>query len=155
MLGRCSELFYFYCFVFAFGACFGSGYMAVVQGVIAVATIKFVSYLYRNVDNLYLFVLSLIPFVIIIKIISPVAYFTVWSITLFYVLFILLAIFKGKTSDDTKHMTVKEMYLALRDDIFKQKNNSLRLYGNYYCFSRIKITDRSTRHATRKSTEMN
>lgn len=95
--------------------------MAVVQGVIAVATIKFVSYLYRNVDNLYLFVLSLIPFVIIIKIISPVAYFTVWSITLFYVLFILLAIFKGKTSDDTKHMTVTEMYLALRDDIFKQK----------------------------------
>lgn len=129
--------------------------MAVVQGVIAVATIKFVSYLYRNVDNLYLFVLSLIPFVIIIKIISPVAYFTVWSITLFYVLFILLAIFKGKTSDDTKHMTVTEMYLALRDDIFKQKNNSLRLYSNYYCFSRIKITDRSTRHATRKSTEMN
>ena len=104
---------------------------------------------------IYLFVLSLIPFVIIIKIISPVAYFTVWSITLFYVLFILLAIFKGKTSDDTKHMTVTEMYLALRDDIFKQKNNSLRLYGNYYCFSRIKITDRSTRHATRKSTEMN
>ena len=155
MLGRCSELFYFYCFVFAFGSCFGSGDMAVVQGVIAVATIKFVSYLYRNVDNLYLFVLSLIPFVIIIKIISPVAYFTVWSITLFYVLFILLAIFKGKTSDDTKHMTVTEMYLALRDDIFKQKNNSLRLYGNYYCFSRIKITDRSTRHATRKSTEMN
>lgn len=155
MLGRCSELFYFYCFVFAFGSCFGSGYMAVVQGVIAVATIKFVSYLYRNVDNLYLFVLSLIPFVIIIKIISPVAYFTVWSITLFYVLFILLAIFKGKTSDDTKHMTVTEMYLALRDDIFKQQNNSLRLYGNYYCFSRIKITDRSTRHATRKSTEMN
>lgn len=155
MLGRCSELFYFYCFVFAFGSCFGSGYMAVVQGVIAVATIKFVSYLYRNVDNLYLFVLSLIPFVIIIKIISPVAYFTVWSITLFYVLFILLAIFKGKTSDDTKHMTVTEMYLALRDDIFKQKNNSLRLYGNYYCFSRIKITDRSTRHATQKSTEMN
>ncbi len=155
MLGRCSELFYFYCFVFAFGSCFGSGYMAVVQGVIAVATIKFVSYLYRNVDNLYLFVLSLIPFVIIIKIISPVAYFTVWSITLFYVLFILLAIFKGKTSDDTKHMTVTEMYLALCDDIFKQKNNSLRLYGNYYCFSRIKITDRSTRHATRKSTEMN
>lgn len=155
MLGRCSELFYFYCFVFAFGSCFGSGYMAVVQGVIAVATIKFVSYLYRNVDNSYLFVLSLIQFVIIIKIISPVAYFTVWSITLFYVLFILLAIFKGKTSDDTKHMTVTEMYLALRDDIFKQKNNSLRLYGNYYCFSRIKITDRSTRHATRKSTEMN
>lgn len=155
MLGRCSELFYFYCFVFAFGSCFGSGYMAVVQGVIAVATIKFVSYLYRNVNNLYLFVLSLIPFVIIIKIISPVAYFTVWSITLFYVLFILLAIFKGKTSDDTKHMTVTEMYLALRDDIFKQKNNSLRLYGNYYCFSRIKITDRSTRHATQKSTEMN
>lgn len=95
--------------------------MAVVQGVIAVTTIKFVSYLYRNVDNLYLFVLSLIPFVIIIKIISHVAYFTVWSITLFYVLFILLAIFKGKTSDDTKHMTVTEMYLALRDDIFKQK----------------------------------
>ena len=121
----------------------------------SLATIKFVSYLYRNVDNLYLFVLSLIQFVIIIKIISPVAYFTVWSITLFYVLFILLAIFKGKTSDDTKHMTVTEMYLALRDDIFKQKNNSLRLYGNYYCFSRIKITDRSTRHATRKSTEMN
>ena len=87
----------------------------------ALATIKFVSYLYRNVDNLYLFVLSLIPFVIIIKIISPVAYFTVWSITLFYVLFILLAIFKGKTSYDTKHMTVTEMYLALRDDIFKQK----------------------------------
>ena len=56
MLGRCSELFYFYCFVFAFGSCFGSGYMAVVQGVIAVATIKFVSYLYRNVDNLYLFI---------------------------------------------------------------------------------------------------
>lgn len=121
MLGRSSELFYFYCFVFAFGSYFGSRYMAVVQGVIAVATVKFVSYLYRNVDNLYLFVLSLIPFVIIIKIVSPVAYFTVWSITFFYVLFILLAIFKGKTSDDTKHMTVTEMYLALRDDVFKQK----------------------------------
>jgi len=121
VLGRCSELFYFYCFVFAFGSCFSSSYMAVVQGVIAVATVKFVSYLYRNVDNLYLFVLSLIPFVIIIKIVSPVAYFTVWSITLFYVLFILLAIFKGKTSDDTKHMTVTEMYLALRDEIFKQR----------------------------------
>ena len=121
MLGRCSELFYFYCFVFAFGSCFGSGYMAVVQGVITVATVKFVSYLYRNVDNLYLFILSLSLFVIIIKTVSPVAYFTVWSITLFYVLFILLAIFKGKTSEDTKHMTVTEIYLALRNEIFKQR----------------------------------
>ncbi|WP_304106874.1 hypothetical protein [Phascolarctobacterium succinatutens] len=116
-----SEKAMFYCFVFMFGAYDGTGYMGIVKGIIAVATVKFLSYLYRSIDNLYLFILSLISFVFIIKVVSPIAYFTVWSSTAFYVLFVLFAIFKGKTSDDTKHMSVTELYLELRDEIFKQK----------------------------------
>lgn len=116
-----SEQAMFYCFVFAFGSYFGTGYMALVNGIIAIATIKFLSYLYRNIDNLYLFILSLIPFALIVKIVSPITYSVVWCSTACYVLFILFAIFKGKTSDDTKHMSLTELYLELRDDIFKQK----------------------------------
>lgn len=116
-----SEKAMFYCFIFAFGSYFGTGYMALVKGAIAVATIKFLSYLYRNIDNLYLFILSLIPFALIVKIVSPITYLVVWCSTAYYVLFILFAIFKGKTSDDTKHMSLTELYLKLRNDIFKQK----------------------------------
>lgn len=111
----------FYILIFVFGAGFGTGYMSLVKGAIAIATIKFLSYLYRNIDNLYLFILSLIPFVFIVKIISPITYLVVWCSTACYVLFILFAIFKGKTSDDTKHMSLTELYLELRNDIFKQK----------------------------------
>ena len=116
-----SEKAMFYCFIFAFGTYLGTGYMALVNGLVAVATVKFLCYLYKNINNLYLFILSLIPFVLIVKIVSPITYLVVWSSTAFYVLFILLAIFKGKTSDDTKHMSLTELYLKLRNDIFKQK----------------------------------
>ena len=116
-----SEKAMFYCFIFAFGSYFGTGYMALVNGIIAIATVKFLSYLYKNINNLYLFIISLVAFVLIVKIISPITYFTVWSSTAFYAFFILLAIFKGKTSDDTKHMSVTELYLELRNEIFKQK----------------------------------
>jgi hypothetical protein len=113
--------FEFYCLVFVFGAGFGTGYMALVNGVVAVATVKFLCYLYKNIDNLYLFILSLIPFILIVKTVSPVTYLVVWFSTACYVLFILYAIFKGKTSKDTKHMTATELYLELRDEAFKQK----------------------------------
>ena len=116
-----SEKAMFYSFVFMFGAYNGTGYMGIIKGIIAVATVKFLSYLCRSISNLYLFVISLVAFVLIVKIISPIVYFTVWSSTAFYVLFILFAIFKGKTSDDTKHMSVTELYLELRNNIFKQK----------------------------------
>lgn len=116
-----SEKAMFYCFIFAFGSYFGTGYMALINGVIAVATVKFLSYLYKSINSLYLFIISLVAFVLIVKIISPIVYFTVWSSTAFYALFILFAIFKGKTSDDTKHMSVTELYLELRNEIFKQK----------------------------------
>lgn len=116
-----SEKAMFYCFIFAFGSYFGTGYMALVNGVVAVATVKFLCYLYKNIDNLYLFILSLIPFVFLDKTVSPVAYLVVWFSTACYVLFILYAIFKGKTSKDTKHMTATELYLELRDEAFKQK----------------------------------
>lgn len=36
-----SEKAMFYCFIFAFGSYFGTGYMALVNGVVAVATVKF------------------------------------------------------------------------------------------------------------------
>ena len=75
----------------------------------------------KNIDNLYLFILSLIPFILIVKTVSPVTYLVVWFSTACYVLFILYAIFKGKTSKDTKHMTATELYLELRDEIYKQK----------------------------------
>lgn len=115
--------FEFYCLVFVFGAGFGTGtgYMALVNGVVAVATVKFLCYLYKNIDNLYLFILSLIPFILIVKTVSPVTYLVVWFSTACYVLFILYAIFKGKTSKVTKHMTATELYLELRDEIYKQK----------------------------------
>ena len=111
----------FYCFIFAFGSYFGTGYMALVNGLVAVATVKFLCYLYKNIDNLYLFILSLIPFVFLAKIVSKITYSVVWCSTACYVLFILFAIFKGKTSDDTKHMSLTELYLELRNEIFKQK----------------------------------
>ena len=141
--------FEFYILIFVFGAGFGAGtgYMALVNGVVAVATVKFLCYLYKNIDNLYLFILSLIPFILtvltisingikdnlylfilslipfilIVKTVSPVTYLVVWFSTACYVLFILYAIFKGKTSKDTKHMTATELYLELRDEAFKQK----------------------------------
>lgn len=116
-----SEKAMFYCFIFAFGSYFGTGYMALINGIIAVATVEFLSYLYKSINSLYLFIISLVAFALIVKIISPIVYFTVWSSTAFYVLFILFAIFKGKTSDDTKHMSVTELYLELRNEIFKQK----------------------------------
>lgn len=86
-----SEKAMFYCFIFAFGSYFGTGYMALVNGLVAVATV------------------------------SPVAYYTVWCCTAYYLLFILFAVFKGKTSKDTKHMSLTELYLKLRNEIFKQK----------------------------------
>jgi hypothetical protein len=95
--------------------------MALVNGVVAVATVKFLCYLYKNINNLYLFILSLIPFVFLAKTVSPVAYYTVWCCTAYYLLFILFAVFKGKTSKDTKHMSLTELYLKLRNEIFKQK----------------------------------
>lgn len=116
-----SEKAMFYCFIFAFGSYFGTGYMALVNGLVAVATVKFLCYLYKNINNLYLFILFLIPFALIVKIVSPITYLVVWCSTAYYVLFILFAIFKGKTSDDTKHMSLTELYLKLRNDIFKQK----------------------------------
>lgn len=116
-----SEKAMFYCFIFAFGSYFGTGYMALVNGLVAVATVKFLCYLYKNIDNLYLFILSLIPFVFLVKTVSPITYSVVLCSTACYVLFILFAIFKGKTSDDTKHMSLTELYLELRNDIFKQK----------------------------------
>lgn len=116
-----SEKAMFYCFIFAFGSYFGTGYMALVNGLVAVATVKFLCYLYKNINNLYLFILSLIPFVFLAKTVSPVAYYTVWCCTAYYLLFILFAVFKGKTSKDTKHMSLTELYLKLRNDIFKQK----------------------------------
>lgn len=116
-----SEKVMFYCFIFAFGSYFGTGYMALVNGAVAVATVKFLCYLYKNIDSLYLFILSLIPFVVIVKTITPTTYDTVWCCTAYYLLFILFAVFKGKTSKDTKHMTATEIYLELRNEIYKRK----------------------------------
>ena len=36
-----SEKAMFYCFISAFGSYFGTGYMALVNGLVAVATVKF------------------------------------------------------------------------------------------------------------------
>ena len=114
-----SEKAMFYCFIFAFGSYFGTGYMALVNGLVAVATVKFLCYLYKNINNLYLFILSLIPFVFLAKTVSPVAYYTVWCCTAYYLLFILFAVLKGKSLKDTKHMLLTELYMKLGKDIFK------------------------------------
>lgn len=116
-----SEKAMFYCFVFAFGSYFGTGYMAIVHGVASVVIVKLLNYLYKNIDNVYLFFLALIPFIITLKITSPIIYTNACSVTGFYAFFILFAIFKGKTSADTKHFTINEIYLSLRDEAFKQK----------------------------------